>query len=147
MIKPAQFDQYKDKIVVEFKGVEDQYKKIREDLKLYLTTKQYKSETTKLVQEFEFKFVDTEDLMKKLKIQNDKHSQTQVNIEELKNTIEEFEDKLVAQKMDICSIITQEVKNLNYVIANYALYDDLRDLYNKVLPPTEHFRGICEIMT
>jgi len=50
--------------------------------------------------------VDTEDLMKKLKIQNDKHSQTQVNIEELKNTIEEFEDKLVAQKMDICSIIT-----------------------------------------
>jgi phosphomevalonate kinase len=36
-------------MVVEFKGVEDQYKKIREDLKLYLTTKQYKSETTKLV--------------------------------------------------------------------------------------------------
>lgn len=55
-------------MVVEFKGVEELYKKLREDLKLYLTTRQYKSETAKMVQEFEFKFVDTEDLLKKLKV-------------------------------------------------------------------------------
>jgi hypothetical protein len=40
--------------------------------------------------------VDTEDLMKKLKIQNDKHASTLSYIDDLKVLMEEYDDKLAA---------------------------------------------------